>query len=113
MTPEQYSRVKQLYYAAQEIESANRAAFLAENCNGDGELHKAVAELLASSAAAEGFIEKAAYEVLSETLIADVPNVSIAGKRIGAYRILREINHGGMGTVYLAERDDDIYQKRV
>jgi serine/threonine-protein kinase len=26
---------------------------------------------------------------------------------------LREINHGGMGTVYLAERDDDIYQKRV
>lgn len=35
------------------------------------------------------------------------------GRRIGAYRIRREIEHGGMGTVYLAVRDDDAYQKEV
>ena len=36
----------------------------------------------------------------------------MAGKRIGAYRILREIGHGGMAVVYLAERADDQYRKR-
>ena len=33
--------------------------------------------------------------------------------RIGAYKLIREIGSGGMGSVYLAERDDDEFQKRV
>ena len=35
------------------------------------------------------------------------------GSRLGPYRVIRRIGAGGMGAVYLAERDDQTFEKRV
>jgi len=36
-----------------------------------------------------------------------------SGRRVGPYRLVREIAHGGMGAVYLAVRDDAEYKQNV
>jgi serine/threonine-protein kinase len=38
---------------------------------------------------------------------------SLAGTVIGKYKIEELISHGGMGTVYLAERNDGMYEQKV
>lgn len=41
------------------------------------------------------------------------PDAPLEGQRLGAYRLIEPVGSGGMGTVYLAERADDVFDKRV
>ena len=111
MTTERLRRVEEVLSAALELPLADRASFLAEACADDALLRSEVESLLSFEAYADDAV---AAVVRSSAEAFDAAALGLAeGDRVGAYRIICEIGRGGMGTVYLAERDDDQFQKRV
>jgi eukaryotic-like serine/threonine-protein kinase len=110
---ELWRRVEELYHRALELDESARAEFLEHSCRDDEVLRREVESLLAHEKAAEHFIETPALKVMGQ-LIADESGITRDGpKRVGAYRIIREIGHGGMAVVYLGERDDQNYRKQI
>ena len=53
----------------------------------------------------EGFLEESAVELPGEP--------GLAGQTFGAYTLISQIGHGGMGSVWLAERNDGRFERRV
>jgi eukaryotic-like serine/threonine-protein kinase len=106
--PEKWDQVKELFALALERDPEERSDFLRQVCGADDSLRAEIESLLSSFDDAPTFLEDCpAADLLS------AQSSAIAGRRIGAYRIIRECGHGGMGIVYLAERADDQYRKRV
>ena len=110
MSSERWQRLTDVFHAAVALESAERGAFLADTCAGDPALREEVERLLAAHERAGDFIESPAVAIQGARAEADD---SAAGRRIGPYRVAREIGRGGMGTVYLAERADGHFEQRV
>lgn len=52
-------------------------------------------------------------QFLEQELPTPVNECSPAGKTIGAYRLISRIGQGGMGSVWLAERSDGRFERRV
>ena len=102
MTPERWQAVQRIFHEALERPAGERAGFLVDAAAGDAELEAEVATLLASADTDEEFLETPAG-----------PPPEAPRARIGPYDVVREIGHGGMGTVYLAMRADEQFRKRV
>jgi len=105
---EKWDQVKELFALALERDAGERNDFLRRACGDDVSLRNEIESLLSSLEGDPDFLEDSPAPDLLSAL-----SPAMAGKRIGAYRILREIGFGGMAVVYLAERADDQYRKRV
>jgi serine/threonine protein kinase/Tfp pilus assembly protein PilF len=115
MTPENWQRIEALFQAALEYQPEERIAYLKAACADDANLRAEVEALILAHDKASHFIEKPAFKAIDFEPTAENQTEANnhAGRRIGAYRIIREIGRGGMGAVFLAIRDDDEYQKQV
>jgi serine/threonine-protein kinase len=102
MTPERWQQIDQLFHSALERESGERAAFLAQACNGDGSLRREVESLIGSHEQSDSFIEAPAAD-LAAGLLAGRKTQLTAGQAVGPYKIVSLLGEGGMGEVYLAD----------
>jgi serine/threonine protein kinase len=109
-TQERWGRIERLWNAALERAQSERAAFLAEACEGDEELRREVESLLRFDLRAEHFIESPALEVAARAQ-AEAQEETLIGRMIGHYRILSLLGEGGMSEVYLAH--DTSLERRV
>jgi tetratricopeptide (TPR) repeat protein len=106
--PERWQRLEDVFHAAAERPLAERDAYLDHACATDAELRAAIDRLLQADDCANAFAGRAAATIgrVAATLVPE-------NGRVGAYRIVRELGRGGMGTVYFGERDDAQFEMRA
>lgn len=109
MTPEAWSRLREVFAEVYECDPETRRRRLRERCGTDRHLEAEVARLVELHDSAGDFLETPAVRIFPDEET-DAPRPEDA---VGPYRLVREIARGGMGAVFLAERMDDLYEKRV
>jgi|SRR5947209_5628968 len=111
-----WEKIEDVFVSALEHSPDTRETYLNRVCGDDSSLRVEVESLLASHEQARDFIEAPAVAFVSDLITEhsdDDISQAINGQRIGSYQLIREIGRGGMGTVYLARRADEQYEKFV
>ncbi|WP_069130021.1 serine/threonine protein kinase [Rhodohalobacter halophilus] len=95
-----------------------RETYIRKNCGDSEQLYMEVKNMLDSIQHSEGWMDEP--DLVKDQFLTDIENEksdfldeSAVGAVVDKYKLVDIIGRGGMGTVYLAERDDDSYKNRV
>jgi serine/threonine-protein kinase len=103
-----HDRVAEIFSDALALPAAERQAFVERACGGDAGLRAQIEKLLAVHPAAHRLFRT---PLVQGSMAPDMdPEI---GRQIGPYRLTAFIAAGGMGAVYLGERADREFEKRV
>lgn len=119
MNQQRWKQVEEIVDTALSIDQAERDDYIEEACKGDKELKTRVTKLLENIEQAEtaNYLEEhGQYQEFEADLAKSAEHSageSLIGREIGAYKILELIGHGGMGSVYAAERSDKVHDEQL
>src|SRR5271166_3782608 len=106
-----WQKIQSVFAQVIDTAPAERTARLSEACGDDIDLRSSVESLLESDQRREDLLLHAIGEA-AESLLEDHQD-RLIGTRVGPYRVVSILGHGGMSTVYRGERDDSQYQQTV
>jgi tetratricopeptide (TPR) repeat protein/predicted Ser/Thr protein kinase len=105
---ERWQKIESLFHGALERPAAVRSAYLDEASAGDRAVRDAVVAMLAEHETDPSFLDP-----IVDLSAAGTRDAAVETKRVGAYRVVREIGAGGMGVVYLAMHEGAGFERAV
>jgi serine/threonine-protein kinase len=105
MDAERWERMQVLFHAAVDLAPDQQRRYLEAECVDDPSLVSSTLALLAEDSRADSLLDRGLATVAHELVGRDAAYVPSSG-RFGPYRVIKLLGEGGMGVVYLAERED-------
>jgi serine/threonine protein kinase/tetratricopeptide (TPR) repeat protein len=105
MDSTRWQKVQSLFHEAADMPASQRRVFLETQCGDDAALVSEILDLLEEDARGGSLLDGDVAEVASRILDDSSPG-SLPFKEFGPYKIKQALGEGGMGVVYLAERED-------
>src|SRR5450432_657235 len=106
-----WHQIKSVFEQVADMNGAERSAQLDRCCGADADLRSSVQSLLARDSRKEDPLLHA-IGAAAESLLEDHRD-RLLGTRVGPYRVVSILGHGGMSVVYRGERDDSQYHRVV